>query len=102
MSIDLSGFEMVLWDLEPNASLPSLRRPGVPVLLRDLLDAHLQGVQHGPSHGPHLCVSARRRAGLSGHHHPAAGRRTAGTPGGAGEKRNGRKGSSGVEKRLLD
>lgn len=74
---------MVHLDAEPNASL--LCRPGVPVLLRDLLDAHLQGVQHGPPHGPHLRVPARRRAGLSGHHHPAAGGRTAGTAGGAGE-----------------
>lgn len=62
--------------------------PGVPVLLRDLLDAHLQGVQHGPPHGPHLCISARRCAGLSVNHHPAASRRTAGTPGSAGENRN--------------
>lgn len=59
--------------------------PGVPVLLWNLLDADLQGVQHGTSHGPHLCVSPRCCTGLSGHHHPAAGRCTAGTAGSAGE-----------------
>lgn len=61
--------------------------PGVPVLLRVLLGADLQGVQHGPPHGPHLCLPAGRRAGLPGHHHPAAGGGAAGKTGCAGETR---------------
>lgn len=70
-----------------NVHLPCLwsALPGVPVLLRVLLSAYLQGVQHGPPHGPHLCVPAGRRAGLQGHHHPAAGGGAAGTTGCAGE-----------------
>lgn len=59
--------------------------PGVPVLLRVLLGADLPGVQHGPPHGPHLCLPAGRRAGLPGHHHPAAGGGAAGKTGRAGE-----------------
>lgn len=62
-------------------------RPGVPVLLRVLLGAYLQGVQHGPPHGPHLRLPAGRRAGLQGHHHPAAGRGATGKTGRAGETR---------------
>lgn len=61
--------------------------PGVPVLLRILLSAYLQGVQHGPPHGPHLCLPAGCRAGLQGHHHPAAGGGAAGKTGCAGETR---------------
>lgn len=57
---------------------------GVSVLLWNLHGAYLQRVQHGPSHGPHFRLPARRRSGLPGHHHPAAGRCTAGTTGGAG------------------
>lgn len=61
--------------------------PGVPVLLRVLLSAYLQGVQHGPPHGPHLYLPAGRHAGLQGHHHSAAGGGAAGTTGCAGETR---------------
>lgn len=42
-------------------------------------------MQRQPSHGPHLCLSARCCPGLQGHHHPAAGRCTAGATGSAGE-----------------
>lgn len=59
---------------------------GVSVLLRNLLSAYLQGVQYGPSYGPHLRLPARRRAGLQDYHHPAAGRCTTGTTGCAGEQ----------------
>lgn len=59
--------------------------PGFPVLLWNLLCADLPGVQHGPSHGPHLHLPSRRSTGLQGHHHPTAGWCTAGTTGCPGE-----------------
>lgn len=43
-------------------------------------------MQRGPPHGPHLRLPAGRRPGLPRHHHPAAGRCSAGPAGATGER----------------